>query len=254
MEKRSRRGLGTALAVAVTLGWCNPGNCIVGYVNMNYPSDWSLIANPVDAGQGNNIGTLFGTSFEFGTTLSLWNAGYSTYTYNDLGDGPDWYDAGLNPVGSTVSMAPGVGAVLYTPATPPTITYVGNIICNLDDPLNPVRIPATPPPAGVYLLGSTFPVASSTFDDIIGRPPNDLDAVLTINTAGDPTIVHFDATNAEWQDSFYAPVAAPSVGLAQSAFFDLTGGMFENWALPVPEPGTLSLLTFAGLTLLRRRR
>jgi PEP-CTERM motif len=197
---------------------------------------------------GNTLDSFFSplaNSLPEGTQLSKWTgSSYNTYTYDMIG----WLDAGLNYVGSSVTLPPGIGAVLHAPALPPTTLWIGEVMGG-----GTGRIPATPPASpGIYLLASTWPVASSSFADVVGRAPIDGEAVLTINSLGSPTVVQFDSGG--WVDSGFNPVADPVVGLAESAFFALGGADFANWALPVPEPGTFSLLAVGAVIFFRRRK
>jgi hypothetical protein len=257
MQKLLIRGIAITLASANLLLLCNSSGQvslnIVGYVNKQYPEGWSLIANPLDntSPSGNTLNVLFGNTMPDGAQISKWTgSSYNTFTYDTVG----WLDASFNYVGASVTLVPGVGAVLHTPTLPPNLTWVGDVIHDTGPPPNDIiRHPATPPASpGVYLLASTFPVVSS-FADVVGRAPNNGEAVLTINSLGSPTVVQFDSGG--WVDSGFNPVPDPTVGVAESAFFALGGADFANWHLPgiVPEPGTFTLLALGSVILFRRR-
>ena len=256
MQKLWTRGLAITLTSANLLILCNSvqADSLVGYVNKQYPQGWSLIANPLNNTSGNTLDGLFGNTMPDGTQLSKWTgSAYNTFTYNTVG----WRDASLSYVGSSVTLPPGIGAVLFTPVLPPNITWVGNVIHDHGPPplSDIIRHPATPPASpGIYLLASTFPVVGSTFADIVGRAPNDGEAILTINSLGTPGVVHYDSGS--WWDSSSNLVPNPTVGIAESAFFALGGANFANWSLPgvVPEPGTFTLLALGAIILFRGRK
>jgi hypothetical protein len=223
---------------------------VVGYVNTTYPVGWSLIANPLDDSfTGNRIAGLFGSTLPAGSTIYTWGGG---------GFHPHYYD----PIGGwgsgTDTLVPGQGALLYLPSSPsqPIHTWVGSILgCDFStDPTTP--LPVTPPSPGVWLLSSFAPFNNRTFEGVIGRAPNDLDAVLTMAPSGVASISIFDSDQAWWVDPLGAHVADPTVALAYSSFFDLAGNSFAGFQLPseVPEPTTTWLLALGGAAVCAWRR
>jgi hypothetical protein len=260
MQKLWIRWLGLIVVTATLMFLCISGRAqtsvnVVGYVNKQYSNGWSLIANPLNDTLGNTLGSLFQNNLPPGTQVSkLTGTAYDTYRYDGLG----WLDANGSVVGSSVALPPGVGAVLHTPILPPQITYVGQVVFTNGPPPNYdiIRIPAKPPTSpGIYLLSSTFPVSSS-FADIVGRAPNDGEAVLTINPIGTPTVFSFSLAEGGWVGAGVDPVAGPSVSIAESAFFALNGADFSNWSLPsiVPEPDIFALLALGAVLLFRRHK
>ena len=222
---------------------------VVGYVNTTYPVGWSLIANPLDSGPGNSLTSLFGNTLPQGSTIYTWSGGVFLPHYYDVGLYNGWSSGGD-------TLVPGQGALLYLPSTPsqPIHTWVGSILgidWNTERPL-----PVTPPAPGVWLLSSVAPVNNRTFEGVIGRAPNDLDSVLTVAPSGVASISIYDSGQAWWVDPLGNHVTDPTVTLAYSAFFDLTGNSFAGFLLPseVPEPTTSCLLALGSAAVCAWRR
>lgn len=218
---------------------------IVGYVNKQLPSGFTLVANPLnDISGGNTIVNLFHDTLNINSIVAKWTgSGYASFTY--LGTG-QWIDQNHNPIGP-VTLGVGEGAVVWNSGPVVTNTFVGQV--EGYDPNTLTRLPVPVAAAGIHLLGSIFPTVS-TFADIIGRAPTDGDAVMKIDAAGNPLVSHF--TGGLWFDP-QGGNDEPMIGVAESAFFDTTGNQFAGFALPttiVPEPGVAALLGL-GLIALR---
>lgn len=159
----------------------------VGYVNLTIPSGFSIIANPLDAGAGNNtVSKLFASAPE-GTTIYKYTG--STFTLNvlDLGE---W----SNP---NETIEPGEGVFIRIPgSTDATITFVGEV--KQGDLSNPL-------PAGFSLKSSQVP-QSGQLDTVLGFPAAEGDTIYMFNAASDTYSLHvYDL--GEWSS---APV--PAVG------------------------------------------
>ncbi|HIG31567.1 MAG TPA: hypothetical protein EYQ50_28650 [Verrucomicrobiales bacterium] len=90
----------------------------VGYVNVEVPSGFSIIANPLDA-ESNTVGALF-TDVPNGTTIYEFDAGTGLFSINSFVFG-SWSapDAGLEP---------GQGVYIFNPGTDAfTSTFIGEV-------------------------------------------------------------------------------------------------------------------------------
>lgn len=119
---------------------------VVGYVNLTLQPGFTMIANPLDAGAGNNtVGKLLTTVPE-GTILYKWTG--TTYAINSFSFGawdvPDQ------------SLAPGEGAFIRIPGTTAaTVTFVGEVMQG-----TPIT-PAVAIPQGFSMLGCQVPMEAS---------------------------------------------------------------------------------------------
>jgi hypothetical protein len=93
----------------------------VGYVNMDLVPGFQIIANPLDAGAGNNTASkLFGTALPVGTTIYKYTGtGYDINDYDpDIGG---WANANQE-------LAPGTGFWIMIPGTATAkVTFVGDV-------------------------------------------------------------------------------------------------------------------------------
>ena len=111
-----------------------------------------------------------------------------------------------------------------------------------------ITIPvAAPYSNSIHLLANVNPVSAVGFDQLIGRSPAEGDAVLRLAPSGDPLVNYF--SGGLWSSD-------PSIGVGESAFFDLSGNAFSGFTLPftVPEPGSGILAMTGVLLLLSKRR
>jgi len=95
---------------------------VVGYVNVTVPPGYSIIGNPLNAGN-NSVSNLFKTATESGAAL-----GATVYTWSGTGFVPnanDQFDGTWqNP---TLSLAPGIGFFFNNPNAQFTNTFVGEV-------------------------------------------------------------------------------------------------------------------------------
>lgn len=224
---------------------------IVGYVNKPLPTGFSLIANPLNntLPNGNTIVNLFNDSLNPNSVVQKWTGSiYASYTYLGLSQ---WIDQNNNPIGP-VTIGAGEGAVVWNSGPIVTNTFVGQVEGYVDPG---GRLPVPVPPSGIYLRGSIAPIGGSSFAEIMGRAPLDGDAVLKIDVLGNPLLSYF--SSGEWHDPNGGNLA-PTVEVAESAFFDTTGNQFAGFTLPsvasVPEPSALGLVLLSGLFGYRRFR
>ncbi len=135
----------------------------VGYINVDLCPGFSIIANQLDAGQGNNtVGKLL-TSVPDGTVLYKFVNG--AYTINSFEFGawerPD------------ETLAPGEAAFVKVPSTT-KVTFVGEV---------PQGRLTTPLVAGFQLVSSQVP-QSGALDTVLGFPAADGDVVYFFNCPG----------------------------------------------------------------------
>lgn len=218
-------GLGFGVSVHAQI--FGPG--IVGYINdVLYPGD-NLIANQL-SNSNNTLNAIFGPNVPEGTGFTKWDSAarqflpISTYDTNS-----GW------SINYTLTF--GEGGLLHTTTTF-TNTFVGGVWSGYDgiSPFEPPLINSY----GLLLLSCYIPIAPATFDDVVGRDPQNGESVTILNAATQQSTLTTFA-NGVWSNG------DPVLALGQSAFYSL---------LPVPEPGTLGLLA-AGAVLFavfRRQR
>jgi hypothetical protein len=149
----------------------------VGYVNSTFPVGFSMIANPLDAGTGNNtVSALLDPAlFAEGTTIYKFNPSTSNYTLNVVDFGA-WTlpDMTLNP---------GEGVFINVLSSPVTVTFVGEV---------PQGDLTQALPAGFSIQASQVP-QEGQLDTVLGFPATDGDVVyLFDNGANGYTIHAFD--------------------------------------------------------------
>lgn len=149
----------------------------VGYVNLTLPVGFSMIANPLDAGTGNNVvGALLNASqFQDGTTIYKFNPGTGAYTLNVVDFG-EWTLPNM-------TLAPGEGVFINVLGAPVSVTMVGEV---------PQGSLSQALPAGFSIQASQVP-QQGQLDTVLNFPAVDGDVVyLFNNTSGAYTIHAFD--------------------------------------------------------------
>jgi hypothetical protein len=170
----------------------------VGYVNLEIPPGFSMIANPLDAGAGNNTVANLLPGVPEGTALYKFDSGTGQYTINDFIFG-EWSVP-------TMSMAPGEGAFIRNPGAEAfTVTFVGEVMQGTL---------TTPIPAGFSILSSKVP-QSAQLDTVLGFPAAEGDFVYRFSNALNQYSIH-SFIFGEWD---VAPV--PAVG--ESFFVNKAG-------------------------------
>jgi 2',3'-cyclic-nucleotide 2'-phosphodiesterase (5'-nucleotidase family) len=117
----------------------------VGYVNTTLKKGFNLIANPLDAGADNTIGTLF-KSLPFGTQVYRFNGtGFDIATYDDL----EGKYTSVTPAMLTAQIKPGEGLFVKNNSTgDQTVTFVGEV---------PQGALSNPFPKGLSIRASQVP-------------------------------------------------------------------------------------------------
>jgi hypothetical protein len=159
---------------------------IVGYVNIDAPAGFSMMANPLDNGAGNKISDLFASAPD-GTIVYRFVNNNFTINVFDLGD---WSDPAQD-------LPPGEGAFLRLP-TAATLTFVGEVkVGNLSNPL----------PQGFSIKSSQVPQAGALEADL-KFPAADGDVIYTFSNTAGYSIFNYDF--GAWDPS------EPSVGVGEA--------------------------------------
>ncbi len=240
----------------------------VGYVTIPTPVGYSLVSvplgskreSPSDPGTAVKLnGGSFMGKVDSGAVLERWSVlGYTSYTFvQEAGSASGagvWTDS--EGQAADVSLTVGEGLVLKNPG-PQTSSIAVGYVRGYDESYPDNRAPVEPAAPGIYLRGSVLPTGGA-FEDVMGHAPGEGDAFMRLTTAGVPLISRF--TQNGWLDSFGNSTPGPFFTEGQSAFFDTTGGQFQNFVLPngnvVPESGTAVLMAGAFLLIsgFRERR
>jgi hypothetical protein len=231
---RTGRLLGLAMLTAVIVTFPSAHvNAVVGYVNSVYGIGDTLIANPLEgedtnAVVDNTLDNVMPTA-PMGATISLWNPSADQFTTASTFGSSGW--------SVDLTLAPGTGALLYTPALF-TNTWVG-VVLNFDGSVFQGTL-TTPPrftgANGVYLRSSAAPVeltGTNVFLDILGRGPLNGEQVITMNSQGQESATTFE--NGLWSNGM------PDVQIGHSAFLNVG---------PVPEPSSARLGMIGAAALL----
>lgn len=126
----------------------------VGYVNLEIPSGFSILANPLKA-TDNKLSALFPKSLPEGTKAFLFRSGSFAIATFGLDDN------GVMNWDNDYEILPGEGAFIKNPAaTNLTVTFVGEVMQSTTGPL------ATPIPAGFSLKASQVPQAGILTTDL----------------------------------------------------------------------------------------
>jgi hypothetical protein len=214
---------------------------IVGYYNLGIRPGYNLIANQLSI-SNNSLNDIFNPTTPIGSTFTRWDpvaqqfAPVSTYT------GSGWT---LN-----YSLNFGEGGVLNSPILW-TNTFVGEVTHAFN--VDTGALDWHPNyPNGLHLLSSPLPLTAPidiNFTNAVGRLPQDGEWVAILDPATQLYTFTTFHTGSGWDNG------DPILGIGQSAWFDLGGGLAANLSsIPmVPEPGVLTLACAAIATLLIRR-
>ncbi len=146
----SAAGAATAMAQVYSVN-------AVGYINLSVPAGFSIIANQLDAGTGNNVLSKLFTSVPDGTII---------YEYSNGGYNISTFAFGSWDVDQT--LAPGQAAWINNPNTAAiTVTFVGNV---------PQGSLSQQIPAGFSLQSSQVP-QSGALDTVLGYPAAEGDII-----------------------------------------------------------------------------
>jgi hypothetical protein len=176
----------------------------VGYINVDVPPGFSMIANQLNAGT-NTIAALL-PSVPAGTTIYKFNGtGYDIASFDDLDNA--WLPNG------NITLNPGEGAFIRNPTqTTNRVTFVGEV---------PTGALVNPVPAGFSIRSSQVPQAGKVTTDL-GFPAAAGDTIYQFNSAtGAYNINSFDDLDNAWLP------AEPTVAVGE-AFF-VRKGAAADW-------------------------
>jgi hypothetical protein len=153
----------------------------VGYINVDVPPGFSMIANQLNAAN-NAISALIPTAPGGTAIYKFTGSAYEIYTFDDL-------DSVWLPNGNA-TLNPGEGAFIRNPTQQPfRVTFVGEV---------PTGSLSNPLPAGFSIRSSQVPQAGGITSDL-GFPAAGGDTIYQFNNAGNNyTISTFDDLDSVW--------------------------------------------------------
>jgi hypothetical protein len=177
----------------------------VGYVNLDIPAGFSMIANPLDAGD-NTLNNVIQSAPDF-TTIYKFNPSNGTYDTISSFD----QASGQWSNGDAITLAPGEGAFIAT-LSAFTLTFSGEV---MQGELN------NPIPAGFSIVSSQVPQGGG-ITSVLGFNGSDFDTVFQFNNeTGTYSIASIDGGT-------WAP-AEPQIGIGESFFMaKLSAGSWDR--------------------------
>jgi hypothetical protein len=170
---------------------------VVGYINVEAPPGFSIIANQLDNGAGNDLRDLVPSAPDGTTVYKFTGAGYDILSYDEI-------DEAWTPLELVINLNPGDAAFVRNPtASPITMTFVGEVLQgNLVNSL----------PAGFSMKSSIVPQAGTISQ--LGLAGQDGDTVYQFDNAASAYVINsFDEIDEAW-----AP-AEPTLGVGEGFFF-----------------------------------
>jgi hypothetical protein len=191
---------------------------VVGYVNKQIPSQFSLIANQLDATPDNTIKTLFPAPPNL-TVIYKYDpaTGFSSETF---GNG-NWSSGGLT------TMNPGEGVFIFAPSAF-TATFVGQVRSGSTD---------LPVPTGFSIVSAMYPQAGHIYDptttgqDLNYGAPTSQEIVYQYDNS-------LGYSSAIWLGNWGANPQGPSLAVGEAFFnFSPPAGGVHHWVRSF-DPGT----------------
>lgn len=188
-------GLATSLAQVYSVN-------AVGYINLSIPVGFTMIANQLDKGAGNNtVANIFPATTPEGTTLYKFNG--TTYDINTFEFGA-WGTPAM-------TLNPGEGAFIKTP-TAFTVTLVGEV---------PQGTLNNPIPTGFSIRSSIVPQSAAL--NTIGYVADEGDTVYRwVNATSSYSIATYEF--GEWPGG-----AAPAPAVGESFFLKSAAAAAKTW-------------------------
>jgi len=200
-------GVATSMAQVYSVNY-------VGYVNQTIPHSFSMIANPFVT-PSNTLNALFPpASMPPGLSFYKFTGGGFQISSIDEFD-VIWVRNGL-PVGDTETLEFGGGAFLYNPGSTFTNTWVGE---------GAQGLVSNPAPTGFSIKSSKIPQQGLVTTDL-GFTPTAGDTIQKFNSGSQSfQSYNFDEFDLIWVRD--GVPSEPSLGIAESAFFNLVAP--NNW-------------------------
>jgi hypothetical protein len=162
----------------------------VGYVNLDIPAGFSMISNPLDAGD-NTIGNVLTGSIPNGTTVYKFDAGAGSYTEINTYFNGSWLPS------AATTLAPGEGVFINAPSAF-SITFSGEVLQGeLSNPL----------PAGYSIVSSQVPQEGTL--QSLGYTGNNGDTVYQFNGTSYVINTYFNGS--------FLP-SEPNIGIGEAFF------------------------------------
>jgi len=196
---------------------------IVGYATVGMPPGYSLLANPLSAGQTNGANEI-GLEIPSVQILIYYLQGYNFFSYDPSFGG--WVDASFART-SPPSLPPGTGFFLFNPSSTATnITFIGQVVPGPSS-TNTLNLPS-----GFALIGSPLPASVTN----IASPPISLPLIPSMQvltwSGSDYIYSSFDPSFGGWIDPDFLPNPPPSYEIGQGFFFFNPGDAAWRQSLP----------------------
>jgi len=192
---------------------------VVGYVNVPVPVGYSLIANPLNAGN-NTVSNVFNSAVAsgaaVGSTVYTWNGTSLTPNQNDQFD-TTWQNPSL-------VLAPGTGFFFYNPNAPFTNTFVGEV--------NQGALSKSIP-TGYSVHSSLVPLSGFLQTDlgITNAVPGDTVYLWTGTSLAPCVKDQFDGTWQPLNPPFSSdPNKGPVINIGQGFFYQNASGAAISWS------------------------
>ena len=227
MRTKALLGLAAlAVSVATVVAQSNVYSLnVVGYVNVDVPAGYSILANPLKAGVTNGANEIM-TPID-GQQILTWNgAGFDYIAYDSLFGG--WSDVTGAPK-APPSLPPGKGFFFFNPNTTASkVTFVGEVV---PAPGTTNSLALAP---GYSMIGSALPVSGASVTAApLNLPVIDGMQILTWNGNG-YTYRAYDSLFGGWVDVANNPAAAPSYSVGQGFFFYNPNTTASSWSQSLP--------------------
>jgi hypothetical protein len=180
---------------------------VVGYINVSAPPGFSIIANQLDNGAGNDLRTLVPTAPNGTTVYKFTGTGYDILSFDDLDEA--WLPGDL-----TINLNPGEAAFVNNPtASPIVMTFVGEVRQgNLVNQL----------PNGFSMRSSIVPQAGPISD--LGLAGMEGDTVYQFDNAANSYVIN----SYDDLDEAFLP-NEPVLNVGEGFFFFNASGAARQW-------------------------
>jgi len=234
------------LAILVCLAVATSASAVVGYYNLPIYPGANLIANKLISGNDTLDGVLSSTLVPDGSIFTMWDPVANQFmplsTYSSLSH--TW---SIN-----YSFSYSQGGLFYSPS-PWTNTFVGQVAPYLPPDIGTSTWQPNYPNS-LRLISAADPLSGpidTMFTNVTGRLPLDGEKVEILNPATQTSTITTFQTGSGWDNG------DPSLGVGESAWFNLGPVDVPFPTFVVPEPSTFALAGLGATALLvsvRRKR